>query len=313
MDGTFQLALRLIADGLVMGFIYALMAIGLTLIFSVLGLVNFAHGEFYMIGGYVAWFLVTKFINMPPLLAVPLAGLATFIIGAVFDYLLLQPMHKGEIERPQEYAILITFGWAFILQYLTLAIVGPWPQKTPRYFDLPTLDLGTLKLTGAMMKAGFIPISATRLTAALISVILLVILVYFMNYTWTGKALRAVSEDKQAAATVGINPRRMSTLAFGLGTMLAGMAGAALVPAFAWVPQVGVPATTKTFVIMVLGGMGSMPGAMIGGLIIGVVEALGAGLIPDAIRAYAYRDAYGLIIFALVLLLRPTGLFGRKS
>jgi branched-chain amino acid transport system permease protein len=135
---------------------------------------------------------------------------------------------------------------------------------------------------------------------------------WFLYYTWTGKALRAVSQDRQAAAVTGINPNRMNTLAFGLGAMLAGLSGASLVQVFSWVPWVGVQASGRSFVIIVLGGMGSLPGAFIGGLIVGLVEALGAGCIPDPQRAAAYIPAYGMIILTLVLLLKPTGLFGRE-
>lgn len=313
IDINVPFIVRLIADGLLIGLIYGLMAMGLTLIFSVLGVVSFAHGEHYMIGGYAAYYLMATFGNLPPWMAVILAGLVTFVIGAVFERLFLRPLAEGKVERPDEYAILVTFGLAFFLQYLTLAIVGPHPKKTPRYFDLPRFELGPIKATAATLKLGHIPLSATRLTAAAIAVILMLATLYLINRTWIGKGLRAVSQDKQAAAVVGVNPLNMSTLAFGLGTMLAGMSGAALVPAFAWVPAVGAPAAVKSYVIIVLGGMGSIPGAMLGGLIIGVVEALGAGLLPDPNRAFAYRDAYGMLIFALVLLLRPRGLFGRKQ
>ncbi len=305
--------LRLMADGLLMGFIYALMAMGLTLIFSVLGIVSFAHGEHYMIGGYVAYFIITTFSGVPGLVAILGAGLVTFIIGAIFERLFLRPLAEEKVERPGEYAILVTFGLAFFLQYLVLALIGPHPKKVPRYIDLPRLSLGAIKMTPATLKIGSIPLSATRLTAALIAVVLMLIMLYIIHRTWLGKGLRAVSQDKQAAAVVGVNPLTMSTLAFGMGTMLAGMSGAALVPAFSWVPYVGVPAALKSYVIIVLGGMGSIPGALLGGLIIGVVEALGTGLLPDPNRAFAYRDVYGLIIFALVLLLRPRGLFGRKE
>lgn len=157
-----------------------------------------------------------------------------------------------------------------------------------------------------------IPFSAGRLTAATIAIIILVAMIYFMARTWLGRGLQAVSQDQQASATVGINPLNMNTLAFGLGTMLAGMAGAVLVTVYSWVPWVGVPASSKAFVIIVLGGMGSLPGSLLGALIIGVVESFGTGLLPDPSRALAYRDAFGLLIFALVLLVKPTGLFGRK-
>ncbi|RMF38297.1 MAG: branched-chain amino acid ABC transporter permease [Chloroflexi bacterium] len=305
--------LRLLADGLLIGFIYALMAMGLTLIFSVLRVVSFAHGEHYMIGGYVAYYLLHAFTGLHPLLAILLAGVVTFAIGAVFERIFLRPLAEEKVERPDEYAILVTFGLGFFLQYLTLALVGPHPKKTRRYFDLPTFHLGPIKSTAATLKLGSIPLSATRLTAAVIAVILMVVMLYLIHRTWLGKGLRAVSQDKQAAAVVGVNPLTMSTLAFGMGTMLAGMSGAALVPTFAWVPSVGAPAAIKSYVIIVLGGMGSIPGSMLGGLIIGIVEALGTGLLPDPNRAFAYRDAYGMVIFALVLLLRPTGLFGREE
>ncbi|HEY68216.1 MAG TPA: branched-chain amino acid ABC transporter permease [Thermoflexia bacterium] len=304
--------MNLVLNGLLIGSIYALMALGLTLIFSVLGIVSFAHGEHYMIGGYVVYFLLETFTNLHPLLAILAAGLVTFLIGVLFERLFLQPMARGEIERPGEYAILVTFGLAFFLQYLVQGIVGPHSKRADRFFDLPSVDLGWLTSTAGTLKVGGIPFSASRLAAAAIAVILLLAMIYFIKRTWVGKGLQAVSQDRNAAAVVGINPLNMNTLAFGLGTMLAGMSGATLVDVFAWVPWIGVPASSKAFVIIVLGGMGSMPGALLGGLIIGVVESLGSGLLPDPGKALAYKDAFGLLIFALVLLVKPTGLFGRK-
>lgn len=267
-----------------------------------------------MVGGYVAYYFVHTFTDLPPLLAILAAGLVAFLLGAVFERIFLRPMAEGKVERPGEYAILITFGLAFFLQYLVLAVIGPHPKKVPRYLDLPRFDLAFIHSRAATLKLGSrIPLSATRVTAGLIALVMMILLLYLVHRTWIGKGLRAVSQDKQAAAVVGINPLNMSTLAFGLGSMLAGMSGAALVPAFSWVPYVGAPAAVKSYVIIVLGGMGSIPGAVLGGLIIGVVESLGAGLLPDPNRAFAYRDAYGLLIFALVLLLRPQGLFGREQ
>lgn len=307
-----QYLLNLTLNGLLIGFIYALMAIGLTLIFSILGIVSFAHGEYYMIGGYVVYFLLEAFTTMNPFVAVLLAGLVTFVLGAIFERLFLRPMARGEIERPGEYAILVTFGLAFFLQFIVTGIVGPFAKKADRFVDLPVIDIGWLVTKPATLRIFDIPIAAGRLLAAGVAIILLLAVMYFMARTWIGKGLQAVSQDRQAAAVVGINPLNMNTLAFGLGTMLAGMAGAVLVTVFSWVPWVGVPASSKSFVIIVLGGMGSMPGAMIGGLIIGLVETLGTGLLPDPGRALAYKDAFGLLIFALVLLIKPTGLFGRE-
>lgn len=288
------------ANGLTIGFIYALMAVGLTLIYSVQGIISFAHGQFYMVGGYVSYFLLQNFTDLNPIFGVPVAGLVTMLVGFAFERLFLRPMHTGRIERAGEYAILITFGFGFFLQYTALAYVGPFSQKTDTFVEAGSLSLASINL---------IP---NRLVSAAVGIILIALLLYLINRTWTGKALRAVSMDKQAAATVGINPLTMNTLSFGIGTMLAGMSGAALIPVFTWVPWVGVAASTRSYVIIVLGGLGSIPGALFGGLIIGLVEALGAGCYPDPSAGAAYKTAFGLVIFALMLLLRPRGLFGRQ-
>ena len=308
-----------IANGLVIGSIYGLMALGLTLIFSILGIVSFAHGEFYMLGGMVTYYFTQVwFPDINPLLGVLVAALFTFALGAIFELLFLRPMITGQIERPGEYAILVTFGLAFFLQYTTLTLVGASPKKVPRFFDYPRITLPSetgnlLKVTpGNLTFFDTISIPSARFTAMMIALALLFALISFLYRTWTGKALRAVSQDRQAAAVTGINPKRMNTLAFALGGMLAGISGAALVQVFSWVPWVGIPASSRSFVIIVLGGMGSLPGAFIGGLVLGVVEALGAGCVPDPNRAAAYLPAYGMIILVLVLLLKPTGLFGRE-
>lgn len=288
-------------NGLIIGFIYALMAVGLTLIYSVEGIVSFAHGQFYMLGGYVSYYLLHLLIDVNPIVGVPVAGLVTMLIGFAFERLFLRPIHQGRIERAGEYAILVTFGFGFLLEYTVLAAVGPFTQKAPVFTQARVFDLGPVS---------WLP---NRLVAAAVSIVLTGALLYLLDRTWLGKALRAVSMDKQAAAVVGINPLTMNTLAFGLGTMLAGMAGATLIPVFTWAPSVGAAAAVRSFVIIVLGGLGSVPGALLGGLIIGVVEALGAGCYPDPSKGASYKTAFGLVIFAVMLFLRPTGLFGRKS
>ncbi len=148
-----------------------------------------------------------------------------------------------------------------------------------------------------------ISISTPRLTAAILSVAMLLTLIWFLYNTWTGRALRQRAGPANAAV-MRINPGRMNMLAFGLGCMLAGLAGAVLVQAFSWLPQTGAIPALRAFVIIVLGGLGSLPGAFIGGLILGLVEAAGAGCVPDQTRAAAYLPAYGMIV-TLVLLLRP--------
>jgi len=295
-----QYFLSICTIGLIMGLIYALMALGLTLIFSILHVVNFAHGEFYMLGGYASIVILGLLTNLHPLLAVPLAGCIVALIGVVFERVFLRPMHQGKIERPGEYAVLVTFGLSFFLINLTLAVFGPLPHRPPSFFK------GSVNL-GIMM------VSADRLTAGVLSLALMAILLLFIQRTWIGKALRAVSQDKDAAAVVGINPLIMNTIAFGLGAGLAAVAGALLASSFSVAPDVGAAPSTRSYVIVVLGGMGSIPGSILGGLLIGLVESLAVGYFPDPSRGLAYKSVFGLIIFVLVLLIRPTGLFGRKE
>lgn len=331
-----------LTNGIVIGIIYGLMALGLTLIFSILGVVSFAHGEFYMVGGMVVYFLgatpfykafadsterlaeatggLLGFVNYlaPPLFLLLAASVLTFVVGVIFERIFLRVMNSGAVERPGEYAILVTFGLAFFLQYLTQALVGANPVKSQRFFDFPRAEIpaesgALVKMTpGNLTLFDFVSIPNPRFTAALIAILMLAALMWFLYRTWLGKALRAVSQDRQAAAVTGINPDSMNTQAFGMGAMLAGLSGASLVQVFSWLPQVGIPAAARSFVIIVLGGMGSLPGAFLGGLFVGLVEAAGTGCIPDTTRAAAYIPAYGMIILTLVLLLKPTGLFGRE-
>lgn len=309
-----------ISNGIIMGIIYGFMALGLTLIFSILGVVSFAHGEFYMIGGMVAYFVTTVwFPGINPLAGIFAACVVAFVIGAVFERIFLTPMYSGKIDRPAEYGILVTFGLAFTLQYFVQALVGANPVKAQRYWDFPRLRIPfadnpwLLKTSrGNLQLFDTISISNPRFTAAVASILVLLVLLYFLRKTWTGKALRAVSLDREAAAIAGINPDRMNMLAFALGGTIAALAGSLLVQAFSWLPQVGGIPALRSFVIVVLGGLGSLPGAFIGGIIVGLVEAAGTGCVPDPQRAASYIPAYGMIVLTLTLLLRPTGLFGRR-
>ena len=309
-----------ITNGLIIGIIYGFMALGLTLIFSILGVVSFAHGEFYMVGGMLVYFITAVwFPGINPLMAIMMACAAVFALGAVFERMFLTPMYEGKIDRPVEYGILITFGLAFTLQYFVQATAGANPVKTQRYFDFPRIrwpsaeDPWLIKTSrGNMELFDTISISNPRFTAAVTCILVLCALLYFLHRTWTGKALRAVSQDREAAAIAGINPDRMNMLAFALGSMIAALAGALLVQAFSWLPQVGAIPAMRSFVIVVLGGLGSLPGAFLGGILVGLVEAAGTGCIPDAQKAASYIPAYGMVVLTLTLLLRPTGLFGRR-
>ena len=309
-----------IMNGLIIGIIYGFMALGLTLIFSILGVVSFAHGEFYMVGGMLVYYItVVWFPGVSPIVGVLGACSIAFLLGAVFERLFLTPMYEGKIDRPVEYGILVTFGLAFTVQYFVQALAGSNPVKARRFFDFPRLRLPSaedpwlLKSSrGNLTLFDTISISNPRFVAAVVCILVLLSLLYFLHRTWTGKALRAVSLDREAAAIAGINPDRMNMLAFAMGGMIAALAGSLLVQAFSWLPQVGNIPAMRSFVIVVLGGLGSLPGAFFGGIIVGLVEAAGTGCIPNPQKAASYIPAYGMIVLTLTLLLRPTGLFGRR-
>jgi len=282
--------------------------------------VSFAHGEFYMIGGMVVYFVTAVFLpGINPLMGVLAACATAFAIGAIFERLMLTPMYHGKIDRPVEYGILATFGLAFTLQYFVQALVGANPVKAQRFVEFPRwrfpaeADPIWIKTSrGSMTLFEQVTISSPRLTAALACIFVLLALLYLMHRTWTGKALRAVSQDREAAAIAGIKPDTMNMLAFALGGMIAALAGALLVQAFSWLPQVGAIPAMRSFVIVVLGGLGSLPGAFLGGIMVGLVEAAGTGCVPDPQKAASYIPAYGMIVLTLTLLLRPTGMFGRR-
>ena len=309
-----------IVNGLIIGIIYGFMALGLTLIFSILGVVSFAHGEFYMVGGMLVYYITAVwFPGVPPLMAVFGACVIAFCIGALFERAMLTPMYKGQVDRPVEYGILATFGLAFTMQYFVQALHGASPAKARRFFDFPRIQwpegaetLWIKTSRGNLTLFETVSISNPRFFAAVTCIIVLLVLLYLLHRTWTGKALRAVSQDREAAAIAGIDPNRMNMLAFALGGMIAALAGSLLVQAFSWLPQVGAIPAMRSFVIVVLGGLGSLPGAFVGGILVGLVEAAGTGCLPDAQKAASYIPAYGMVVLTLTLLLRPTGLFGRR-
>ncbi|OWJ66708.1 branched-chain amino acid ABC transporter permease [Inquilinus limosus] len=290
--------LLLAVNGLVIGLIFALVASGLTLVFSVLKVVNFGHGSLYMLGGYASYYLISA-LGLPSLAGVAGAMIALFLFGVVFERLVIAPMYTDKVERKDEYAIIVTFGLTILLSNLGLVVFGPF-AKSPPPFMAGVLILGPLILP------------YDRLIAAIVAVILLAGLTAFLKRTALGQALDAVSQSRESAAVIGIDPRRMYTVAFGLGSALAGGAGALIAPIFALSPSMGDLPAVQAFIIIVLGGMGSVGGSIAGGILLGLVQGLGVGYLPDPNRALAYTQAFGALLLVVTLLLRPTGLFGRS-
>ena len=285
-------------NGLVIGIIYAVIAAGLTVIFSILKIVNFAHGEVYMMGGYFSYFAI-RWLGIDPLLGVLVAMLLSFALSVAVERTLLTPLYSPTTERKGDYGILVTFGISIFLRNIALIIYGPFPLRPPSFWP-GTLQIGDLIVTWDRIFAGGAGIA------------MLVALILFMNRTAWGEALNAVSQSRESAAIVGINDRRFYSLAFGLGGALAGGAGAVVAPIYSLSPAMGLMPDTQAFAIVILGGLGSVAGSILAGLLIGVSEGMFVALFPDPSRSLTYAQAFSLLILILVLLFRPTGFFGRR-
>jgi branched-chain amino acid transport system permease protein len=290
-------------NALVIGSVYSLMALGLSLIFGVLKLVNFAHSQTIMVGAYLYFYLTTLAnLGSSYLLFASLLLIAPlmFGFGMIIEKGLLRPAYNKEVNRPDEYVILITFALGLLLQNLAFPLFGPY-HRQPEEILHGRIFIGELIIPG------------DRLTAAALSLLFITSLLFFLYRTYSGKCLRAVSQSPEAASISGVNVKLTRSLAFGLGITLTGLSGALLGPIFLVSPTMGDTFAIKAFVIVVLGGMGSIPGSIVGAFLLAIVESLGTVIIPDISRAMAYKDAYGLLLLIIVLLLRPQGLFGIKE
>ena len=284
-------------NGLVIGIIYAVIAAGLTVIFSILKIVNFAHGEVFMMGGYFAYFAIAL-LGIPPIAGLFVAMALAFVLSVLIERTLLTPLYSPATERKGDYGILVTFGISIFLRNIALIIYGPYPLRPPSFWP-GVLIIGDLAITWDRVFAGGAGIA------------LLIGLVLFMNRTPWGEALNAVSQSRESAAIVGINDQRFYMLAFGLGGALAGGAGALVGPIYSLSPSMGLMPDTQAFAIVILGGMGSVAGSILAGLMIGVSESMFVALFPDPSRSLTYAQAFSLLILMVVLLVRPTGFFGR--
>lgn len=293
-----MLTLDLFINGLIIGVFYALMAIGLSLIFGILKIVNFAHGEFYMVGAY-GYTLSALMLGLSPWLALPFAFLVGALVGLVVERLLMRPLYAGYTSwglMRDEYAVIVTFGLSILLINLVDKIVGPYAYKGPALVDISRIYLGPVVISGH------------RLFAAFAAVAVIVAVMLIVRYSYWGRQIQAVAQNRLGASLAGIDTAKASAIVFALAGGLAGMSGALLANIFNPTPDVGVFPAIKSYVIVVLGGMGSVPGSIVSSLILGVLESFGGVYI-----SYQYRDTFGLILLILFLLFRPQGLFGEKA
>lgn len=292
------LFLDVVTNGLIIGVFYALIAIGLTLVFGILKVVNFAHGEFYMVGAY-AYTLPALMWGWSPWFTLLGAFLLAGALGIVVERLLMRPLYAGHMKSSalrDEYAIIVTFGLSLFLINLAIQLIGPASYSGPELLALPSVDLG------------FALVSGERLTALVVAIAAIAALVAFMRYAPWGKQIQAVAQNRFGASLAGIDTARASSLVFGIGGGLAGLAGGLLAPIYLAAPLVGAVPVVKAFIIVALGGMGSITGSIVGALLLGVLEALGAVYI-----SIAYQNVFGFLLLIAVLVFRPWGLFGERA
>jgi branched-chain amino acid transport system permease protein len=283
-------------NGILMGSIYGLTAMGLTIIFGVLKVVNFAHGSLLMVGMYLTYWTITL-TGINPYLSIVIVVPVMFVFGYYLQDIVIKPIFIAEknVREPLT-VIIVTTGIWYILDNLTLLIFGPQYRA-----------LSDNPYRGGMLEIGEMFISLPKLYGCVIACIATLGIYWFFQKTDMGRAIRATSMDREAASLMGINQYKIYNVAFGIGTATAGIAAVTLVPFYNIFPTVGVLFDIKGFIIVVLGGLGSIGGALIGGIIIGLIESIG----PQFMTAtWTEAIVYGL--FLIVLFVRPSGLFGQK-
>jgi branched-chain amino acid transport system permease protein len=288
--------LTAIIQGLLMGSVYGLIALGLTLIFGIMRVINFAHGALLMISMYLAYFSVTT-LGLHPYLSLIVVAPVMFILGYLINHFLIAPIlaKESDVREPVS-ALLLTASLMIVLENIMLSIGGT---------DYKTINVDF----GGSLELGSVIIPYNRLFAFILAVIASVLFYLFLMKTETGRAIRALGQDRNAARLMGINTKKTFSVAFGIGMVLLGVAGVAILPFYSLHPTlINQVFGTLAFIVVVLGGMGSIPGALIGGLIIGIVQSVSALYMTSTmaqVMVYAF--------FLLFLFIRPAGIFGSPN
>jgi len=284
-----EIILQTVISGLLMGCIYALVAVGLCLIWGLMEIVNFAHGEMLMLGMFTAFWMFTLY-HIDPILSLPLCILVLFLIGVATYFIII----KKILKAPFLAQILATFGLGIFLRYLA------------QFMWTPDFRMIKNPWLAGRVGIGGIFVGVPELAASAISILSFILLYWFINKTEVGAALLATSEDREAASLMGINSDKMFALGWGIGAACLGVAGALMANFYYIFPEVGFPFALIAYVAVALGGFGSIPGSFVAGIIIGLVEFL-AGLFI----APSLKYTFVFIIYLLVVFIRPQGLWGR--
>lgn len=282
--------LQQLINGISLGSIYALIALGYTMIYGIIKLINFAHGDIYMVGAYLGFYAIT--LGIPVLPAILISMAVTSLLGIAVERFAYRPLRHA----PRISVLITAIGVSFLLEYVMMALVSP----TPRTFPATISDV-------SWTLAGLV-ISGQQLLIIGVTFVLMVILTYIVRATKIGKAMRAASYDTEAAQLMGINADRIISVTFAIGSALAAVAGVLIGIYYNSIdPLMGLMPGIKAFVAAVFGGIGILPGAVVGGIVLGIVESFISGF-----GFSMFRDAAAFAILILVLLLRPAGIFGKN-
>lgn len=280
---------QLLIFGLLIGGVYALTALGLTMIFGVMDIINFAHGAFLTVGMYAVWYTTMSF-GINPFLAIPLAMAVLFVLGVLIHVVAIEPI----IDAPQQNQLIATLGVLFVVQSTVEIIFSPDPRQVP-------LDVGAWEGFGVHVPLG-------QLYALVIALVAMVAVRSFLQYTDLGRNVRGTADNRAGARYVGINVERINYLTFGIGAALAGIAGGAIALFQRFDPFTGETFLVTAFIIVILGGLGSFTGAFVGGILIGLVQVFGTYYLPGTTSMVLI-----FLIFIATLLVKPTGLFGDST
>jgi branched-chain amino acid transport system permease protein len=292
MTADFLLSLaQAITKGLLTGMVYGLMALGLSVIFGVMRVVNFAHGEMMVVGMYLAW-MGFEYLQVSPMLSLPVIAAIFFVAGYALQRTVISPF----IGRPEHQQFLLLLAIAILLVNASLAIAGPDARGVQMDSQFESYELGPFVF------------DAVRAHAALTAIVIAGLLWLFFTRTRTGKSIRAAADNNLGALVVGLDVRRLYAFTFGVGAACVGAAGALMITIIPVTPFLAAEYTLLAFVIVIVGGLGSMTGALAGGLLIGVSEAVAGLLLQPSLKSMV---SFGILI--LVLLLRPQGLFGKSG
>nr|WP_298096275.1 branched-chain amino acid ABC transporter permease [uncultured Shinella sp.] len=284
---------QIIANGLYLGAQYALIALGLTLIFSLMNVLNFAHGQMYVFGGFVTYTVVVQ-LGLPFVVGLFASAVVLAIMGAAIEKFLFAPVVRR--SKRDESTMLLAAGVAFFLDAVILLFFGEKQRGVPKVVN------GVLNLDMRII------MPYDRILIGVLAILLIVVFIGFMNYSKTGRAMRALAQDKMAAQLMGVNVARYSMIGFALGAMLAGLVGGLLVTITGVNLGMGGPTSVKAFLMIMIGGAGVISGAIAGGFILGMMESVGLTVLS------AYGDITYLVIFATLMVflaVRPQGLMGK--